>query len=118
MKRRTLTIPEPLTAPIFGFGDPLKEIDDLILDTFDRLPKVQQETEKPKLADLLKVLRDQAIFWESYSADGIDDRVRNASTNFMFDLMEALEGQDNAKLGAVVATQMLGYAERIYEQRA
>ena len=72
----------------------------------------------PVLPDLLKVLRDPAIFWESYSADGIDERVRNADTNFMFDLMEALEGQGNAKLGAVVATQMLGYAERIYEQRA
>ena len=27
------------------------------------------------------------------------------------------EGQDNAKLGALVATHMLGYAERIYELR-
>jgi len=72
----------------------------------------------PVLPDLLKVLRDQTIFWEAFSADGIDERVRNADTNFMFDLMEALEGQDNAKLGAVVATHMLGYAERIYEQRA
>lgn len=71
----------------------------------------------PVLPDLLKVLRDPAIFWESYSADGIDERVRNADTNFMFDLMEALEGQDNAKLGAVVATQMLDYAQRIYELR-
>jgi len=71
----------------------------------------------PVLPDLLKVLRDQAIFWEAYSADGIDERVRNADTNFMFDLMEALEGQDNAKLGAVVATQMLDYAQRIYELR-
>jgi len=32
-------------------------------------------------------------------------------------LMEALEGQDNAKLGAVVATHMLNHAERIYELR-
>ena len=71
----------------------------------------------PVLPDLLKVLRDETIFWEAFSENGIDERVRNADTNFMFDLMEALEGQDNAKLGAVVAAHMLGHAERIYELR-
>ena len=65
----------------------------------------------PVLPDLLAVLRDSTIFWEAFSLDGVDERVRNADTNFMFDLMEALEGQDNAKLGAVVATHMLNHAE-------
>ena len=71
----------------------------------------------PVLPDLLKVLRDDTIFWEAFSADGIDERVRNSDATFMFDFMEALEGQDHAKLGAVVATHMLGHAERIYELR-
>ena len=71
----------------------------------------------PVLPDLLKVLRDDTIFWEAFSADGIDERVRNSDATFMFDFMEALEGQDHAKLGAVVATHRLGHAERIYELR-
>ena len=83
----------------------------------ENFTKFVYEPIAPVLPDLLAVLRDQTIFWEAFSADGIDERVRNADTNFMFDLMEALEGQDNAKLGAVVAAHMLGHAERIYELR-
>ena len=104
-----------LKTPYFGNG-PIDAFDSLIFDTFGRAPEVQP-IEKPKLADLLKVLRDDTIFWEAFSENGIDERIRNADTNFMFDLMEALEGQDNAKLGAVVAAHMLGHAERIYELR-
>jgi len=101
-------------APLFG--TPMAQLDNIMLTTFGKLKEVEQ-IEKPKLADLLKILRDPAFFWEAFSLDGIDDRCANSDTNFMFDIMESLESQDHAEFGLRVSNMMLEYAERIHELR-
>ena len=90
------------------------QFDDIYIDADQNVVQVITQ----KLPDLLKVLRDPTIFWESFSIDGVDERINNSAISFMFDAMEALESEDNQKLGALVRKHLLDNAQRIAELRA
>jgi len=79
---------------------------------------------------LFKILQDDIIFWEAFSADGVEmpvpkpttdrDQQRNfnAELYFQTDVVDCVEKGDFDRLGRLVTEQLLRYAERIAELRA
>ena len=88
---------------------------------------IEQRT--PELHDLLEILECDIVFWEAFGPDAIEDIYkfpRNAHQmsanrqqmlNFQRDVTDAIAMQDFDALGRLVSTLMLGYSERLWEQK-
>ncbi len=83
----------------------------------------------PDLRELLDILDDDLVFWEAFGPDGIEDVYkfprnrfeisanRQQMLNFQRDVTDAIAMQDFDALGRLVSTLMLGYSERLWEQK-
>jgi len=83
----------------------------------------------PEMRDLLDILDDDLIFWTAFGPDGIEDIYRwprnryemsannQQSLNFQRDVTDAIAMQDFDALGRLVSALMLGYSERLWENK-
>ena len=83
----------------------------------------------PELRELLDILDDDIIFWEAFGPDAIEDIYkfprnrhemsanRQQNLNFQRDVTDAIAMQDYDALGRLVSTLMLGYSERLWENK-
>jgi len=76
----------------------------------------------PELYELFETLDCDIIFWEAFSADGVQyhsDHSRNkvAELDFKTDILDMIAQQKHEDLGRFVQSHMLDYAERIWRIR-